>query len=380
MVEADLDRLVGARERKREKFERACVWSRARSGFVGGHFVEALQGEGVGDRSPAAARAKAAKGIGRSILPTRNRCATCSTRSGRRRLSPRRADLRARVASQRRPRPTKSTSWERCALPKPCATYAGGPRPRILFTSSAEVYGRRDADEFPLRETLDLRPATPYAREQSGRRGDSAGHARAFDSTSWSRERSIISDRVRDERFVVPRWPRSWPASLRARRRRCWSEISMRRAIFSTCATSSPHTSRSRRDGERGEDVQRLQRNAVAIRDVLRELIAIARVPVEVREDPQRFRSARDSAVRRRSAKAPRAHRLAARHSVGAFAARRLRRRAAWRGSWRAPCVRARDGRRSQSNDARLRFQESRTLLSLPAALLAASESRARRA
>ncbi len=45
--------------------------------------------------------------------------------------------------------------------------YAGGPRPRILFTSSAEVYGRRDAGEFPLRETLDLRPATPYGASKA---------------------------------------------------------------------------------------------------------------------------------------------------------------------------------------------------------------------
>ena len=41
------------------------------------------------------------------------------------------------------------------------------------------------------------------------------------------------------------------------------------------------------RDGERGEVYNVCSGRAVTIRDVLRELIAIARVPVEVREDPR---------------------------------------------------------------------------------------------
>ena len=44
------------------------------------------------------------------------------------------------------------------------------------------------------------------------------------------------------------------------------------------------------RDGERGEAYNVCSGRAVTIRDVLRELIGIAGVPVEVREDPQRLR------------------------------------------------------------------------------------------
>jgi GDP-4-dehydro-6-deoxy-D-mannose reductase len=44
--------------------------------------------------------------------------------------------------------------------------------------------------------------------------------------------------------------------------------------------------------GERGEIYNVCSGAAVMIRDVLGELIRIARVPVEVREDPQRVRSA----------------------------------------------------------------------------------------
>jgi GDP-4-dehydro-6-deoxy-D-mannose reductase len=45
------------------------------------------------------------------------------------------------------------------------------------------------------------------------------------------------------------------------------------------------------RQGESGEIYNVCSGAAVTIRDVLRELIAIARVPVEVREDPARVRS-----------------------------------------------------------------------------------------
>ena len=63
-------------------------------------------------------------------------------------------------------------------------------------------------------------------------------------------------------------------------------------AIFSTCATSSRPIWRSRAAAKAREVYNVCSGRAVTIRDVLRELIAIARVPVEVREDPQRMRPA----------------------------------------------------------------------------------------
>ncbi|HKU82041.1 MAG TPA: GDP-mannose 4,6-dehydratase, partial [Candidatus Tumulicola sp.] len=44
------------------------------------------------------------------------------------------------------------------------------------------------------------------------------------------------------------------------------------------------------REGERGHVYNVCSGSAVKIRDLLRELIAVARVPVEVRDDPQRAR------------------------------------------------------------------------------------------
>ena len=151
----------------------------------------------------------------------------------------------------------------------------------------------REAGEFPLRETLDLRPATPYGASKAAAETVLLAHARGFDlDVVVARAFNHIGP-GQNERFVVS----SLAAQLAARRLgrklpTCWSETSVRRAIFSTFATSLPHTSRSQRDGESGEVYNVCSGKAVTIRDVLRELIAIARVPVEVREDPLRFRSA----------------------------------------------------------------------------------------
>ncbi|MGB6517940.1 MAG: GDP-mannose 4,6-dehydratase, partial [Candidatus Cybelea sp.] len=61
-------------------------------------------------------------------------------------------------------------------------TYAGEPRPRIVFASSAEVYGARDPSEYPLRETLDLRPRNPYGASKAAAEAILMGEARSFET------------------------------------------------------------------------------------------------------------------------------------------------------------------------------------------------------
>ena len=82
------------------------------------------------------------------------------------------------------------------------------------------------------------------------------------------------------------------------------------------------------RGGERGEVYNVCSGRAVTIRDVLRELIAIARVPVEVREDPLRVRSADVPLSVGSAREAALAHRLGAPDPLATLAARRLRGRA----------------------------------------------------
>ena len=60
------------------------------------------------------------------------------------------------------------------------------------------------------------------------------------------------------------------------------------------------------------------------MRDLLRDLIAIAGVPVEVREDPAAHASARRAALRRKRGETSRPHGVAAGGAAGAFVARHL--------------------------------------------------------
>ena len=58
--------------------------------------------------------------------------------------------------------------------------YDAGPPPRIVFASSAEVYGVRDAREYPLRETVEPRPQNPYGASKAAAEAILLGESRAF--------------------------------------------------------------------------------------------------------------------------------------------------------------------------------------------------------
>jgi len=167
---------------------------------------------------------------------------------------------------------------------------AGATMPRILFTSSAEVYGLRDAGDFPLREHLEPRPATPYAASKCAAEAILLAEARAF-------RMDVVIARAfnhigpgQSERFVVPSLAAQLAAvadggspvlmvgNLNAAR----DFLDVRDVVSAYLALA--------RDGVSGETYNVCSGTPVKVRDVLRDLIHIAGVPVEVREDPQRFR------------------------------------------------------------------------------------------
>jgi GDP-4-dehydro-6-deoxy-D-mannose reductase len=170
--------------------------------------------------------------------------------------------------------------------------YAGGghPMPRIVFASSAEVYGVRGGAELPLHEGLDLRPTSPYAASKA-----------AAESILLAETRSLGLDAVvarafnhigpgQSERFVVPSFAAQLasvarggdPVMLVGNLDASRDFLDVRDVVRAYLALA--------RDGERGEVYNVCSGTAVKIRDVLRELITIARVPVEVRDDPDRMR------------------------------------------------------------------------------------------
>jgi GDP-4-dehydro-6-deoxy-D-mannose reductase len=165
-----------------------------------------------------------------------------------------------------------------------------GTMPRIVFTSSAEVYGQRENAEFPLRESLEPRPATPYAASKAAAESILLAEARAF-------RMDVVVARAfnhigpgQSDRFVVPSLaaqlaavaaggpPLLMVGNLNAAR----DFLDVRDVVAAYVALAG--------GGESGETYNVCSGTPVKVRDLLRELILIANVAVEVREDPQRFR------------------------------------------------------------------------------------------
>ncbi|MBV9232816.1 MAG: GDP-mannose 4,6-dehydratase [Candidatus Eremiobacteraeota bacterium] len=171
------------------------------------------------------------------------------------------------------------------------AVHRWGGAPRIVFTSTAEVYGPRDPSEYPLREHLAPRPINPYG----------AGKA-AAEAMLRAAERSFGLDVViarsfnhigpgQGEHFAVASFAAQLAGIARgASPQLLVGDLAAARDFLDVRDVVDAYVALAR-DGERGEAYNVCSGRAVAMRDILRELIGLARVPVEVREDPRRMRA-----------------------------------------------------------------------------------------
>ncbi|HET6275259.1 MAG TPA: GDP-mannose 4,6-dehydratase [Candidatus Cybelea sp.] len=166
-----------------------------------------------------------------------------------------------------------------------------GPAPRIVFASSAEVYGARDPAEYPLRESLDLRPRNPYGASKAAAEMFLASEARSFGAdVVIARAFNHIGPGQR-EHFAIA----SFAAQLAriaagAPPQLFVGNLEVARDFLDVRDVAAAYIALARK-GEQGEVYNVCSGAAVTIRDVLRELIGIARVPVEVREDAVRVRA-----------------------------------------------------------------------------------------
>jgi GDP-4-dehydro-6-deoxy-D-mannose reductase len=158
----------------------------------------------------------------------------------------------------------------------------------VLVASTGDVYGQ--ADEVPTPETAPFRPTSPYAAskaaaelaaEQFGRAGSDVVVARAFQHEGPGR----------DERFAVGSWAAQIARAEEAGRgtvlvgdlspRRDITDVrDVTRAYGSLLDPSVPPGAYNVASG-----------HAVAMREVLDILVSLARCPIEVEEDPSRFRT-----------------------------------------------------------------------------------------
>jgi GDP-4-dehydro-6-deoxy-D-mannose reductase len=162
--------------------------------------------------------------------------------------------------------------------------------PRILVVSSAEVYGVRTRSEYPLAETLATSPVTPYAASKA------AAEAFAFAAYHTYGIPAIVARSFnhigpgQDARFVVPSFARQLAeiaagaepilhvGNLKALR----DFLDVRDVVAAYIALAER--------GIAGACYNVCSGSPVEIEGILRRLIAIAHLPVEVREDPARMR------------------------------------------------------------------------------------------
>ena len=161
---------------------------------------------------------------------------------------------------------------------------------RLLYVSSAEVYGQQPAQVMPLAETTATNPVNPYAASKAAAEALVLGESRAFHIDAViSRAFNHIGPGQSD-RFVVPSFaaqlariagggePVLHVGNLQAKR----DFLDVRDVVNAYVALV--------KHGRSGEIYNVCSGTAVAVREVLAELIRIAHVPVEVREDPARMR------------------------------------------------------------------------------------------
>jgi GDP-4-dehydro-6-deoxy-D-mannose reductase len=174
-----------------------------------------------------------------------------------------------------------------------CAWRAAGGRGRMLYVSSAEVYGVGADDAMPLREDHPYRPATPYASSKAG--------AEMF-AGQFFRTHGLAIVRVRPFQHSGPRQAPAFVCSNLARQV-AEIKLGLRPARISVGNLKVRRDFTDVRDvvrayrllleeGQAGDVYQVCRGQAVAIETLLKMLLAQAgeRIPVEV--DPARTRSA----------------------------------------------------------------------------------------
>jgi GDP-4-dehydro-6-deoxy-D-mannose reductase len=164
-------------------------------------------------------------------------------------------------------------------------------KPRLLFVSSAEVYGRRPQEDMPLRETLPPRPANPYAASKAAGEALVLGwhHAYGIDAVISRAFNHIGAGQ--DHRFAVPAFAQRL-ARIAGGQEGVLNvgNVESERDFLDVRDVVAAYIALADR-GVGGEIYNVCSGQAVKMREVLRRLVNIAGVPVEIREDPELMRA-----------------------------------------------------------------------------------------
>jgi GDP-4-dehydro-6-deoxy-D-mannose reductase len=170
---------------------------------------------------------------------------------------------------------------------------AGASDPRVLLVGSADVYGPQPDSAYPLAETTSLRPTNPYAASKVA--AEAYGLAAAA-----SYKLGVVAVRTfnhigpgQDRRFAVASF--AWQLARIAAGANpllLVGNLEAERDFLDVRDVAAAYALVLEGGGEAGEVYNVASGWAVPMREVLRQLVTIARVGVEIRDDPARLRPA----------------------------------------------------------------------------------------
>jgi GDP-4-dehydro-6-deoxy-D-mannose reductase len=164
-------------------------------------------------------------------------------------------------------------------------------RPRVLFTSSGEVYGARDGSEMPLRESAAPAPATPYAASKAAAEAIVLASARTYGFDAIVTRAFNHIGPGQNERFVVAAFAKRL-AAIAAGGAPLFlvGNLTPQRDFLDVRDVVRAYADLAER-GTPGEIYNVCSGVPTRIVEVLRHLVNVARVGVEIREDPNLMRS-----------------------------------------------------------------------------------------
>ena len=162
---------------------------------------------------------------------------------------------------------------------------------RVVVGGSAAVYGAQREERMPLDEHTPVRSANPYAASKLA--------AEAF-AQAWRRTYGldVVITRLfnaigggQDARFAVPSFAQQLALiAAGAEPVMHVGNLDTRRDFLDVRDVATAYVALTER-GRPGEIYNICSGHAVSVREILRELIGLARVAVEVRDDPERMRA-----------------------------------------------------------------------------------------
>ncbi len=168
---------------------------------------------------------------------------------------------------------------------------AAGARPRLVFSSSGEVYGARSAHELPLRESMATAPATPYAASKVAAEAIVLASARMYGFDAIVTRGFNHIGPGQSDRFVVASFAKRL-AEIAAGGSPLLpvGNLTPARDFLDVRDVVRAYADLAER-GMAGEVYNVCSGVPTQIREVLRHLVMAARAAVEIREDPALVRT-----------------------------------------------------------------------------------------